>query len=156
VKRRLVGGFLIAFGLWPLVHWGLVRVYDVDPWKLAGWAMYTAPGAMKTVRVTRIERGGGFETLDFARYGPEEQRAVDRFRERRRVLGRLASSEPLARTMLALHPDWEGVAISVLSLKLDPEDARLRPQIESETHWRDGRDEPFAFPTPSAPLRAGS
>jgi hypothetical protein len=146
VKRRLVGAFLIAFGAWPLVHYGLVRGYGIDPWKLAGWAMYSVPGPMKTLRVTRIGDAGGFETLDSGLYAPEEQRAVDRFRERRRTLGRLESSDELAAALLELHPDWEGVVISVLTLALDREDASLRANVDHATHWRDGRDEPFAFP----------
>ena len=55
-----------------------------------------------------------------------------------------------AEALLALHPDFEGVVVAVLSLKLDPESARLEPKVKTDTHWRDGRDEPFIFPTPDA------
>ena len=49
LKRRLTAFFILAFALWPAVHYGLVLRFDVDPWKLFGWAMYSVPGSMKTV-----------------------------------------------------------------------------------------------------------
>ena len=118
MKRRVVGVFLIAFALWPLIHRDLVRRYDVDPWKLFGFAMYSVPGPMKTVRVFPMSQAGRGQMLDFERYAPAEQRSVDRFRQRRRALGRLASMEPLGQRMLELHPDWEGATVAVVTLAL--------------------------------------
>mgnify|MGYP001616078877 CR=1 FL=1 len=42
-KTTVVAGALAALTLWPLVHLWLVARYDVSPWKLAGWGMYSAP-----------------------------------------------------------------------------------------------------------------
>ncbi|MCH7709712.1 MAG: hypothetical protein IH884_14590 [Myxococcales bacterium] len=150
MKRRALSLFLILFAVWPLIQYGLVRAYDVDPWKLMGFAMYCVPGPMKTVRVYEISSDGSQRMLDFMAYNDQEQRIVDRFRELRRALGDLQPSDELAEAMLALHPDFEGVVVSVLSLKLDPESARLEPEVKTDTHWRDGRDEPFIFPTSDA------
>jgi len=150
MKRRALSLFLILFAVWPLIQYGLVRAYDVDPWKLMGFAMYCVPGPMKTVRVYEISSDGSQRMLDFMAYDDQEQRIVDRFRELRRALGDLQPSDELAEAMLALHPDFEGVVVSVLSLKLDPESARLEPEVKTDTHWRDGRDEPFIFPTSDA------
>ncbi len=150
MKRRALSLFLILFAVWPLIQYGLVRAYDVDPWKLMGFAMYCVPGPMKTVRVYEISSDGSQRMLDFMAYDDQEQRIVDRFRELRRALGDLQPSDELAEAMLALHPDFEGVVVSVLSLKLDPESARLEPEVKTDTHWRDGRDVPFIFPTSDA------
>lgn len=150
MKRRALSLFLILFAIWPLIQYGLVRAYDVDPWKLMGFAMYCVPGPMKTVRVYEVSSDGSQRMLDFMAYDDEEKRVVDRFRELRRTLGDLQSSDELAEALLALHPDFEGVVVAVLSLKLDPESARLEPKVKTDTHWRDGRDEPFIFPTPDA------
>jgi hypothetical protein len=150
MKRRALSLFLILFGIWPLIQYGLVRAYDVDPWKLMGFAMYCVPGPMKTVRIHEISSDGSHRLLDFMAYGEAEQRAVDRFRELRRSLGDLQPSDELAEALLALHPDFEGVAVRVLSLKLSLESARLFPSVTTDTHWRDGRHEPFIFPTPDA------
>jgi hypothetical protein len=150
MKRRALSLFLILFAIWPLIQFGLVRAYDVDPWKLMGFAMYCVPGPMKTVRVYEISSDGSQRLLDFMAYDEEEQRVVDRFRELRRTLGDLQPSDELARAMLALHPDFEGVVVAVISLKLDLESARLDSKVTTDTHWRDGRHEPFTFPTPDA------
>lgn len=146
MKRTVVGVFLIAFAVWPLIHRGLVWRYDVDPWKLFGFAMYAVPGPMKTVRVFPVSEDGRGRMLDFERYAPAEQRAVDQFRQRRRALGRLASMEPLGHRMLELHPDWEGATIAVVTLALDPETARLQTRVREQTLWRSGRVEPEKTP----------
>lgn len=146
MKRRVVGVFLIAFALWPLIHRDLVRRYDVDPWKLFGFAMYSVPGPMKTVRVFPMSQAGRGQMLDFERYAPAEQRSVDRFRQRRRALGRLASLEPLGQRMLELHPDWEGATVAVVTLALDPETARLQTSVREQILWRSGSVEPERTP----------
>jgi hypothetical protein len=148
VKRRVLGWLIFVFALWPLAQYALVERFGTDPWKLFGWAMYSVPGPMKTVRVFEIARDGRFEALDFQAYTPEEQELVDTFRERRRALGALQSAEALARGMLDLHPDFEGVVVAIVSLELSPESARLVPRLERSTHWRDGRDDPFEFELP--------
>lgn len=146
MKRRVVGVFLIAFALWPLIHRDLVWRYDVDPWKLFGFAMYSAPGPMKTVRVFPMSQAGRGQMLDFERYAPAEQRAVDRFRQRRRALGRLASMEPLGQRMLELHPDWEGATVAVVTLALDRKTARLQTSVREQILWRSGSVEPERTP----------
>jgi hypothetical protein len=141
VKRRAVGTFLVLFALWPIAQYELTRRYGTDPWKLFGWAMYSVPGPMKTVRIVAMTEGGNMRRLDFRSYSPAEQAAVDAFRERSRALGHLASSEPLARAMLELNPDFEGVVIATLAMHLDPATGLLARRIEYATYWRDGRDQ---------------
>ena len=51
-KRVLLQAGLVAFALWPAVHIGLVKGYDLNPWKLAGWGMYSAPQIPCHVRVS--------------------------------------------------------------------------------------------------------
>lgn len=146
MKRRAVEVFLVLFAVWPLFQHLLVRTYDVDSWKLFGWAMYAAPGPMKTVRLVLIDADGAARRLALGSYSEEEQRLVDRFRARRRALGRLESADGLARGMLDIHPEAAGVFIPVLSFAVDRQTALLDSSIESSTHWRDGRDTPFAIP----------
>lgn len=146
MKRRLVGGFLVLFALWPLVQHVLVRTWDVDPWRLFGWAMYCVPGPMKTVRVVQISRDGRFAVRDTRGYDAELQSLVDRYRIRRQSIGRLASGDALARFVLERYPDWEGVALPVLTLSLDPETALSRFEVEQATWWRDGGSDAFEVP----------
>ena len=141
MKRRIVAAGLLLFALWPPVHFALVRRYDVDPWKLFGFAMYSVPGAMRTVRIVGIEADGTLRLLDFRAYPPELERRVTAWRTRRSGLGRLASGAPLARALLSERPQWDGVVIAVIDLALDRESARLVARVDQQTHWRDGRDE---------------
>lgn len=145
MKRRILTTGLVLFALWPLAHYALVESYGTDPWKLFGWAMYCVPGPMKTVRVVELRGDGSFRVLDFNGYTPEEQVAVDTFRMRRRALGKLQSPDELARRMLELNPDFEGVEIAVVSLVLSRESAMTWARLDRRTYWRDGRDEPFEF-----------
>ena len=54
LKRSLVHVFLLVLAVWPAVHIGLVLRYDVNPWKLAGWGMYSAPQLPAYVRVSAL------------------------------------------------------------------------------------------------------
>jgi len=141
VKRRVVSVFLVLFALWPLAHYSLTERFGSDPWKLFGWAMYCVPGPMKTVRIMAVGEGGRVKRLDFRDYRPMEQVLVDTFRTRRHALGELASPDALAAGLLALHPDFAGVLVAVLTLEMDRESARLMRSIDHSTHWRDGRDQ---------------
>jgi len=140
VKRRAVGIFLLLFALWPLLQFGLTQHYGVSPWKLFGWAMYSVPGAMKTVRVVAIT-DEGLRRLSLRSYTSQEQEIVDTFRQHRQALGRLASPEPLAAGMLELHPEFDGVVVAVLSLEIARDSGWLERSLAYTTHWRDGRDD---------------
>jgi len=91
VKRRLVGLFLVAFALWPLLHFAATTRYGVDPWKLFGWAMYCVPGPLKTLRVVAILEENELRRLDYRAYAATDQRLVDTYRN---AGERLAISPP--------------------------------------------------------------
>lgn len=146
MKRRLVCTFLLLFAAWPALQHTLVRVYGVDPWRLCGWAMYAVPGPMKTVRVVALRDAAAPQLLNHAGYPREVERLVTTYRWRKQALGELASADRLAETLLALHPDWDGVALPVVTLVLDPDSARTRVVLATTTVWRDGRDEPWDAP----------
>jgi hypothetical protein len=146
VKRRVVKAVLIALAVWPLAHHALVLRFGVDPWKLFGWAMYCVPGAMKTVRVIELSRDGGARDVPRREQGEAVWRAASRYRVLRQSLGSLARAEATARRVLELRPDWEGVALPILSLELDRETARVRAAVEQASFWRDGEPAGYALP----------
>ena len=156
MKRRIISIVLVALALWPLAHFALVLRFGVDPWKLFGWAMYSVPGAMKTVRVIELSRDGGAREVTRAVQGEAVWRTVSRYRVLRQSLGSLVGAEATARRILELRPDWEGVALPVLSLTLDRETASVRAAIEQASFWRDGSPAGYTLPISEfAPARPG-
>ncbi len=37
----------VATLVWPLVHMYVIRAYDISPWRLFGWGMYSTPHALR-------------------------------------------------------------------------------------------------------------
>ncbi len=138
-KRRVASLFLIAFALWPALHYGLVVQYGVDPWKLVGWAMYSAPGPMKSLQLAVEGADGRLRAIDPATYTEQEQRAHTRYFEHRAVLGGLADAGPLAAVFYErLAPD-EGLVAALGSLSLDRETARVVLEMKTVRIDRTGR-----------------
>ena len=54
-KARVVGTLLLLVAVWPLAHRQLVVRFDVNPWKLYGFAMYCTP---HDIAVDLIDRSG--------------------------------------------------------------------------------------------------
>lgn len=138
MKRRVVAAFLIAFALWPAVQIGLVQRYGADPWRLFAWGMYSVPGAMRTVRIVVLHPERPPRILSTRLYTEDEDAIMQSFRHRRQALGALARPAAVADDLLALHPEWHGVALPVLSISLDRASARTVGEIAQFTHWRAG------------------
>ena len=116
-KRRAVHLALAAFALWPVVQIGLVRAYDVNPWKLAGWGMYAVPQIPARVHVWGLTAKESYEVGSLP---PETQRSLDTFLERRRGLRGLARPTALGKQMLAHYSAIEGIRIVVIQPRLNP------------------------------------
>ncbi len=59
LKRSLVYAGMIGLAVWPALHIALVVEYGVNPWKLAGWGMYSAPQIAPEVRLFGLASGAG-------------------------------------------------------------------------------------------------
>lgn len=138
MKRLLVGVWLIAFAIWPLVHHGLARAYDIDVSKFAGWATLAAPVLPANVVLFRIELHGA-ETLDdiqAAKISPMEWSADLRKLHRRygavrNNFGRLAPPpEQLGGKLLEEHGETGMVLIVVQTRRIDRLDGRINADIE--------------------------
>jgi hypothetical protein len=117
LKRTIVHGWLIGFALWPAVHIGLVKRWDVNPWKLMGWGMYAAPQMPAELRITgSLPDGSGFALADEL----TEELAAEQydFLRTRLGLGDLARPERLARAILDRNAALDGVTIEVDQPKL--------------------------------------
>ena len=104
-KRTIVHGWLIGFAVWPAVHIGLVKRWDVNPWKLMGWGMYAAPQMPAELRISGVRPDGSTVSLtDVDSYA---------FLRARLGLGTLARPERLARAILDRDAALDGVTIEV-------------------------------------------
>ena len=124
-KRRLVHVALACFTLWPLAHMGLVRGWGVNPWKLAGWGMYSAPQIPAELRLFGMtpDAIGEYEIHDL----PDEvEPFAARFLRSRLGLGRLARPDALAEGLLDAWPAITGVRVEVIQPVLEPKSGIVR------------------------------
>ena len=127
MKRRVVVVFFALFALWPLAHRGLVAAYDANPWKLAGWAMYTRPHFPSRVELIGL-RGGEEQTI--TELTPWERTLLDEYVERRYTLGDLASPGDLAEALLERLAGDEAIAVRVTTRYFDLSSARIRERVQ--------------------------
>ena len=127
MKRRVVVFFFALFALWPLVHRGLVAAYDANPWKLAGWAMYTRPHFPSRVELIGLR---GSEERTITELTPWERVLLDDYVERRFTLGDLASPGDLAEVLLERRRGDEAIAVRVTTRYLEPESAHIRERVQ--------------------------
>lgn len=127
---------VIAFvAVWPLVHRGLVAAYDVNPWRLAGWAMYTTP--MPPVLVVAFEpRGEDGVPIDQRTLPLFAQQVLLEFRRNRHALGNLLRPDDFAAQVLEARTDLTEVVILVQRMVLDPGTAHMKART---MHYRYGR-----------------
>jgi nitrate reductase NapE component len=118
LKRRIVQAWLIAFAVWPAVHIGLVKAWGVNPWKLMGWGMYSAPQMPAELRISGVRTDGS--TVSLTDELPEDLDA-DRyaFLRARLGLGSLVRPARLARAIFDRDPSLEGLTIDVDQPVLD-------------------------------------
>jgi hypothetical protein len=135
VKRNTVAALLAFTALWPLAQRGLVARFQVDPWKLGGFAMYATP-TLPVLVAAFGGRTGGFVLLDESTLPADVRARLDRFRVERVALGRLREPRDSARAILAARPDLHGVVLVVQRTTLDPRTARTRAERERYVYDR--------------------
>jgi len=131
-RRRSMAGIVVCVALWPAVHAALVAHFGTDPWELFGWSMYTVPQRRIQIGV-EVERDGAKDPL---RAMGAARRRVQDFARRRTALGRLASTEPLARAILAEDPSIDAVVIVTREVSFDPDTTRIVARDETHRHER--------------------
>lgn len=129
VKRNAVAALLGFVTLWPLAQRALVSRFEIDPWKLGGFAMYATPTLPVLVAVL-APQAGRLAPLDEASLPREARARLDRFRVERVALGRLREPRDAARAILAERPDLHGLVLLVQRTTLDPRTARTSASTE--------------------------
>jgi hypothetical protein len=119
VKSRIVHGVLVVLTLWPAAHIYLVERYDMSPWKLAGWGMYSAPRFGFLGMEIYGRRSSDEDWQKLASPTPEMRMQAGEFLERFRWLRRLAAPDALARAALETRPEWRELRVTVFYPVLD-------------------------------------
>jgi len=160
-KTAVVATVLATLTVWPLVHLWLVARYDISPWKLAGWGMYSAPRprSLGMEVFGRAHADGPLEHL--SQPSPAVRDAAGRFLERYRWLRRLASPGTLAEAVGAARPAWGEVKIVVFEPDLDRASTRIVMKVRVHRYVREGdrltyagEEDPRAAGLPEALLRS--
>jgi len=124
-KTAVVATALAALTLWPLVHLWLVARYDVSPWKLAGWGMYSAPRSRSLGMEVFGRAPGGGPLAHFSQPSPDVRALAGVYLERHRWLRKLVRPTALAEAVAAVRPDWDEVKIVVFEPDLDRASAMI-------------------------------
>jgi hypothetical protein len=135
VKRNLIAALLVAVAVWPLVHRWIARRYEIDPWKLSGFAMYATPSLPIVVGVAGTA-GRGWSNLDEASLPGWVRTQLDRFRVERLALGKLRDPADVARSVLVVRTDLTAAAVLVQRFTLDPDTARIEVSTERYPYER--------------------
>ncbi len=143
-KRVVVYVFLVAFAVWPLVHIGLVKRYDVNPWKLAGWGMYSAPQLPAWIQLFALT-SDSVGVYELQTIQPALQPAVDDFLRRRRGLRQLAVPDDLARATLDFYPGIDGVRIVVVQPFLNRHNGMIEERTATYEYRRPAGFATIAF-----------
>jgi hypothetical protein len=140
----VVYAFLLAFALWPLVHIGLVKRYDVNPWKLAGWGMYSAPQLPAWLQLSALT-SDSVGVYELQTIQPALQPAVDDFLRRRRGLRQLVVPDSLAQETLDYYPGIDGVRIVVVQPFLNPHNGMIEERTTTYEYRRPAGFATIAF-----------
>ena len=144
-KKRILYAALLAVTVWPIGQMGLVAHYDISAWRLAGWGMYSEPHSAPGLRVNFRDETG-WHPVSRASLAPW-LRELSEMRKRRKVLGRLATPDTVARQILTTAPGVDGVEIIFISPILDPRTEMVSERSDSYRYERPEDESPL----PSSP-----
>jgi hypothetical protein len=126
-KVFALSAFLLLVAGWPLVHIALVRTIKINPWKLAGWAMYSVPAPSASGSLV-VDLPGGklqFDLGDRAGLPPPSRAAARKFLVHVKDLGLLADPADLAGQFLLFYRDARAIRLNVATKRFQPAEARF-------------------------------
>lgn len=102
--------------IWPLVHHFLVRTRGLNPWNLAGWAMYCMPGPALDIELHQLVKG---ERQPVGTVPERVELELGLFVEQRLILGDLVRPESLGLMLRDVLEGEDGVVVVVRTYGLD-------------------------------------
>jgi hypothetical protein len=117
-KERVVHTLLIILTCWPLLHIFLVKQFDLNAWKLAGWGMYSVPLHSIRLEITQLVKSPqGWTASPISDSRLNEP--VSKYMDLRFALGKLMEPSGLARSVFEAFPTMDRINIRVSKLAMD-------------------------------------
>lgn len=131
-KKKLTAALIAIFLAWPVVHLAAAHVFEINPWKFAGFGMYAVPVPEYTMAVT----GYTSDNRSFTAWPGEVREAGDAFLKRRKNYGRLANPRAMANAAFDAVPAVDRIEIVITHAYLDPKTSRIASESRTYTYKR--------------------
>jgi hypothetical protein len=128
-KARVAALICVLFIVWPGIHRGLVAGYDMNAWKLGGFAMYATPPARTGIFIVEVAKVGSQQKTLADRDLPSwlvQQRRL--YSIRRSVLGLLLPPDALAEAYFRARPDVDQIEVVIAREMLSASTALMERQ----------------------------
>lgn len=109
---------VFLFLAWPIAHRYLARTYDLNPWKMCGFAMYCDPHNV-TVLITKPAGESELE-FDRSKLSADLQNTFTDFSVRRYYFGKFAAPDDLIAELKTQVPQGESYSLIVQIQRLNP------------------------------------
>jgi hypothetical protein len=136
MKLRAVHAVLAAVTLWPLVQLALVARFDVSPWKLGGWGMYSTPRFDALAMEVYGHHVGTARVEQLTAASPSVRDRAHAFLESYRWLRALALQAPLVDAVFSDYPEWDRVRLVLLRITMNSRTGMIEPVRAEYVHVR--------------------
>jgi hypothetical protein len=125
LPRKVSAIAIVAmFSVWPIVHTGIVKRYDLHPWRFFGLAMYAVPPPQLQAREIMVSRfGEKYREVSVASapapYGQRLLGAIMSVVSGRSTWGVLYHPDTEAEILFKLMPSADSLVLSLDSCRLD-------------------------------------
>lgn len=139
LKKTFVAVLLSAVAAWGLIHPMLVYLYDMNPWKLFGMAMYCVPSPSLAAIHFADASGGGRRLIPFPERVPERERTKQtRYLSLRSHTGSLVPPTLLAEHAFGLHPEMTRLEIVIVHWAYSLDESRMVKHSDGYVYERTG------------------
>lgn len=153
-KKWVARGIIVILGIWPLLHFTITKSRGLDPWKLAGFAMYTAPRLSTHLRLFGVEQGIPYG-LPAERVSKDTLEIASDYLIRRRTLNPDLPPDEVADALFKDFPEYSKFQIEVVRMELDQTDGILKTEMRNYVYPAEAASSEQARPPEmSAPPRA--
>lgn len=124
IQRKVLAIILMMISVWPAYHYYLVHNFDLNPWKMFGFAMYC------TTRAYQFEKydttGGRIRPINEELLTKSTVNSIERYALLRKDLGQLYEPDGIVKQMFDELPRTRAMAIIISTLWLDGSTGKIK------------------------------